>query len=448
MSKKKTTEEFVLDAKKVHGQKYDYSKVDYTGTRNKVKIICREHGSFTQLPLNHLKGAGCPNCAQLARAATQRYSTKEFIESVQKKHGLKYDYSEVDYVNSQTKVKIICKVHGSFLTKANSHSNGQGCPKCGRISARENNILDYPKFLVRAEKIHNNRYEYVESSYKKYTSKMKIYCSEHGFFEQTPHAHISMKSGCPQCGIINTALSNRKGWDNVLEMFNSVHGKEYEYDSESYSDVTHNMKIKCSKHGWFSQKPYTHYGGSGCNKCAVEKVHEKQKINFDEFVRRALSVHGSKYEYNSVNYTDIFTPTEIICAKHGEFSQNPRDHYRGAGCPKCLSSRGENAIRIILQGLGIEFEEQKTFSGLKHKYKLRCDFYLPVFNTVIEFNGLQHYQPVSVFGGLAGFMKNQKRDVIKYEYLNSAGIGLIIVRYDNENIHDYLKGKIKELRVL
>ena len=367
---------------------------------------------------------------------------EEFIEGAKKVHRDKYDYSNVNYINSQTKVDIICPEHGVFKMKANSHSNGQGCPKCGRISARKNITLDYSVFLERAEKVHGSSYEYVESAYKNYTTKMRMYCSEHGFFEQTPHSHISMKAGCPKCGYQKTALSNQKGWETVYDMFVSVHGNRYTYDSHSYRDVSHKMRIHCAKHGWFEQKPYQHYAGMGCNKCAVEEVHEKQKIDFDEFVLRSKNVHGDRYKYDHVKYVDIFTPIHITCTKHREFLQTPRDHYRGSGCPKCLSSRGENAIRLILDELKIEFEEQKTFDDLLHKNKLRCDFYLPFFNTVIEFNGLQHYEPISVFGGLEGLKETQNRDIVKYDYLISNGIELIIIRYDNEDIKNYLMDKL------
>ena len=431
-------------SKKTHGGKYDYSKTIVKSKRDKVEIICPEHGTFLQLPGNHISGQGCPDCGQIQRTVKQRYSVEDFIKSVSNAHGNKYDYSNVNYVNSQTKVEIICHEHGPFKMKPNSHFNGQGCPKCGRIAANKNIALDYSKFLLRAKKVHSNRYEYLESSYKNYTSKMKMFCSEHGFFEQTPHSHISMKSGCPKCGVIKTAESNQKGWKVVHAMFRNVHGARYTYNEMSYSDVSTKMKVKCSKHGWFYQKPYQHYGGSGCSKCAVEEVHEKQKIGFDEFKRRSRKIHGNRFNYDESSYVDIFTSTKIECLQHGSFDQKPRDHYRGSGCPKCNSSRGEGSIRRILKELNLVFEEQKSFENLVHKSKLRCDFYLPRLNCVIEFNGLQHYEPISVFGGAEGLRKTQKRDMIKYEYLLKHEITLIVVRYDVENIKEYIIGHLSE----
>jgi Zn finger protein HypA/HybF involved in hydrogenase expression len=442
MARTLTKDDFVEKAIIKHGDNYNYSKVEYITTKQKVEIVCPNHGSFLQTPANHLKGQGCPDCGRIARATSQRYSSKEFINSVRKIHGNTYDYSEVDYVNSQTKVKIICHVHGHFYMKPNSHFNGQGCPKCGRISANENIALDYSVFLERAEKVHGNRYEYVEETYNTYTSRMRIFCSEHGFFEQTPHSHISMKTGCPLCGNRSAGLSNQKGWEVVRDMFISVHGDRYKYDSNTYRDVSHKMRIECSIHGWFEQKPYQHYSDHGCKKCGSEENAERKKITFSDFIEKSKVIHGKKCSYEKAEYVDIFTPIHITCSKHGEFFQTPRNHYRGSGCPKCNSSKGEEKIRNILSDLSVEFIEQKTFDDLVHKNYLRCDFYLPNHNTVIEFNGIQHYEPISVFGGINGLKENQTRDIIKYNFLEKNKIDLIIVRYDNEDIKNYLINKL------
>ncbi len=441
-----TQQSFLERSHNKHGELYDYSKTEVKSKYDKVVIICKIHGEFEQLPSNHIKGQGCPECAQILKIKNQRYSSQGFINSVRTVHPNKYDYSRVNYVNSQTKVEIICPIHGSFNMKPNSHYNGQGCPKCGRIDAKNNIALDYSVFIERAELVHHNLYVYQKDTYVNYTTKMIMFCDEHGFFEQTPHSHISMKTGCPKCGILNTSKKNQIGWDAVHDLFLVAHGDKYEYDQSTFVDVSSKMKIKCQQHGWFTQKPYSHYGGSGCNKCAVEEVHEKQKIDFNEFVKRSIVIHGNKYIYDKSSYIDIFTTVDIECSKHGVFVQKPRDHYRGSGCPKCISSRGETLVRVILEQHNIRYEEQKTFEDLNHKNKLRCDFYLPDYNTVIEYNGLQHYEPISVFGGIDGLIQTQNRDVIKYNYLEMNKINLIIIRYDNDNVRDYLTQQLRNIK--
>jgi len=136
---KLTTKEFIQKAKLKHGNKYDYSLVDYINSQTKVEIICLEHGIFKQLPNSHLNGIGCPTCG-----GTKKLTTKEFIQKAKLKHDNKYDYSLVDYINSQTKVKIICLEHGIFEQTPNSHLNGVGCPIC-KSSKGEQQIINYLK---------------------------------------------------------------------------------------------------------------------------------------------------------------------------------------------------------------------------------------------------------------------------------------------------------------
>ena len=116
---------------KVHGDKYDYSKVDYTGLRNKIDIICNKHGLFSQNTNHHLGGHGCPECAKQTIKNKTSLSYSEFLSRAMAVHGDKYDYSKVDYVNTSTDVEIICPLHGSFFQTLDSHVRGSGCFVCG-----------------------------------------------------------------------------------------------------------------------------------------------------------------------------------------------------------------------------------------------------------------------------------------------------------------------------
>ena len=128
-AKKLTTEEFIEKAKLVHGDKYDYSKVEYINTDTKVRIICIEHGEFYQTPHAHINGQGCPTCV-----GTKKLTTEEFIEKAKLVHGDRYDYSKVEYVNTYTKVCIICSEHGEFWQTPHNHIIGyQGCPDCNNL---------------------------------------------------------------------------------------------------------------------------------------------------------------------------------------------------------------------------------------------------------------------------------------------------------------------------
>lgn len=137
-NKRKTTEQFIINAKQVHGERYDYSKTEYVKSTQKVIITCPIHGDFTQTPNNHLKGQQCPVCGNLQRIKSNSKNTKYFINKANQVHNDKYDYSKSDYINNKIKVKIIChstdqygNEHGEFWQTPHDHIDGKcGCPKC------------------------------------------------------------------------------------------------------------------------------------------------------------------------------------------------------------------------------------------------------------------------------------------------------------------------------
>lgn len=193
MSNQKTKDDFLISAKEIHLDKYDYSNVFYIKSSQKVKIICYIHGEFLQTPHHHLSGAGCKKCGYLKVSDKKRLSIEEFLQKAKFKHSDKYDYCLVDYINNQSKIKIICKYHGEFIQCAGSHLKGYGCKKCSGLSKK-----DVYKFTDEANLIHENKYDYSNVIYKNTHIKVKISCKKHGCFEQRPSSHL-MGMGCPVC---------------------------------------------------------------------------------------------------------------------------------------------------------------------------------------------------------------------------------------------------------
>ena len=139
-----TKDEFVSRAKINHGDKYDYSMVTYTSSTDKVQIICPEHGVFEQEPSNHIRGKGCNLCAIQQRTKALTCSKDDFIYKAKLSHGDKYDYSNVLYVNSQTKVNILCPKHGEFEQLPYDHISKHGCTKCTTsISSDEKEVNQF-----------------------------------------------------------------------------------------------------------------------------------------------------------------------------------------------------------------------------------------------------------------------------------------------------------------
>lgn len=193
----KSTESFKERAKKIHGNKYDYSKVDYTYAKNNVTIICPEHGSFEQPAICHLIGHGCHTCAQIVISNKRRKKIDTFISEAKLKHGKKYDYKNVNYVNSSTYVDIICPIHGAFRQTPEKHLAG-GCYKCGFIKSGETQRKSIEQFIQDAKNKHGNKYDYSLVKYEGSFVRVTITCTTHGPFEITPDSHLQGR-GCKQC---------------------------------------------------------------------------------------------------------------------------------------------------------------------------------------------------------------------------------------------------------
>jgi very-short-patch-repair endonuclease len=257
---------FIEKAIRLHGNKYDYSLVDYINTKTNVEIICLKHGTFKQTPKCHLAGSGCQKCRlnKISNISPSNKHTKDsFIILSNNRHKNKYDYSLVNYRNNYTKVIIVCPKHGSFLQTPKIHLNGSGCLKCASYNRTGNN-LNKQMFIERSLLVHGNKYDYSLVDYINTKTKVKIICSKHGIFEQIPQHHMNGFS-CQKCA------NNFKSLNDFLYLSLLVHGNKYDYSLVDYINTKTKVKIICSKHGIFEQKPIHHYNGAGCPKCKTSK---------------------------------------------------------------------------------------------------------------------------------------------------------------------------------
>lgn len=252
----KQMEEFIENAKKIHGEKYNYSLVEFINKKVKIKIICEIHGIFEQRPYAHydLK-QGCPKCGVDKRRGSLENIIKRSIEV----HGDKYDYSLVKYVNTVTKIKIICKIHGEFEQLPLHHISAcQGCKKCV-IDFRKN---DNDYFIEKANDIHQNKYDYSLTKYISIINKVKIICKIHGVFDQGPSDHLN-GSGCRKC-VTDRQKSSK---EEFIQKANKIHGNKYDYSLVEYTTNKIKVKIICKIHGVFEQKPNAHLVGHTCIYC-------------------------------------------------------------------------------------------------------------------------------------------------------------------------------------
>jgi hypothetical protein len=248
MRAKRTTEDFIIEAKSIFGDQYDYTETKYTGIYEAVTIICRKHGSFQQSAQSHLRGSGCARCKNSGRVKT----TEQFIMDAKEVFGDLYDYSLVLYKGAISKVKIICNEHGEFEQTPHDHLDGSGCPRCKADTISRIFRGNLENFIIKANIVHSGKYSYLNSEYVNNFTKIEIICPSHGSFYQTPSNHLS-EHGCPKCA---TSISKSEiRWLNVLgipEKFRNksirINGKIFKVDAynpdsntvyEFYGDYWH-----------------------------------------------------------------------------------------------------------------------------------------------------------------------------------------------------------------
>lgn len=320
---------FLEKALKLHGDKYDYSSVDYVNSKLKVIIICKKHGEFLQTPNSHLMGQGCPLCAldnKRGRAEANRLTTEDFISRAKEIHGDLYDYSMVDYKSYHDKVIICCSKHGEFEQTPASHLSGKGCAKCHHDRLAKVQILpDEVVFSIAQNKFPS--YDFSEAHYNGRNSTAKVICPNHGAISMSWKyiLHSKNKDACPTC----RSMQDKK--DYFIKMSGIIHGNKYSYDLVRDYKNNEVVNIVCPIHGVFQQKPSNHLRGRGCQLCGGTS-----NSGTGGFISKAKEKHGDTYDYSLVNYINRKTPVDIVCKEHGVFSVLPKVHLRAdIGCPRC-----------------------------------------------------------------------------------------------------------------
>lgn len=356
----------------------------------------------------------------------KRLTHEQFLKRVKEVHGNEYEYLE-KYVKSSAKIKIRHRECGNiFLQISNDHLRGCGCPKCGSLMGAEKIKKKARKYFIkRVKEIHNNEYEYLEK-YVDAKTKIKMRHKKCGnVFSQTPDAHLQGQ-GCPECGAKKGKA--RMTMKEFEQQAHKIHGDAYEY-LEDYVNNTTRINIKhkkCEK--IFLQTPATHLSGRGCPFCSGSI-----KWTQEDFFKAAREVHGNEYEYLS-EYKNTRTVMIIRHKKCNKtFKQYPNNHVVARqGCPFCKRSHGEQKVSLFLEKNNIPYKIQKSFNDCRNSktnYLLRFDFFIPLLNTLIEYDGEFHYQDIIICGNELKCADAQRRDSLKNKYAKQNNIKLIRIPY-------------------
>lgn len=309
-----------------------------------------------------------------------------FISKAQIIHNNKYDYSKVVYINTHTKVELICPYHGSFFVRPVKHIGKEkaGCQIC----SRESRLVQNRKFhsveevIAECNKVHNNTYTYAlnltENELITTNHILTCECIIHGIFTQTINKHLYQKTRCPACSTEIAAIKTRK--------------------------------------------------------------------TTEEFIAQATRLFGDTYSYKESLYEGAHKKLKIFCKIHGEFQMTPANHLLHLnGCPKCQASGPETVIMAILSEHNIPFKFQHSFDDCRSvkDHVLRFDFFLPQHNLIIEYDGIHHFVPIeyknSKKSAITAFNDMIMNDNIKNKYAEQRGITMIRIPYhSNSNLVQYI----------
>lgn len=339
MSQEEVIQRFNEAHDNIKNPKFDYSKVEYKGMTEKVEIVCLVHGSFWQLPSDHIRQHGCNRCKADAQSKRRKIPLDDMLLRFEEKHEGKYTYPDIEsyYVDSTTKINIECEKHGIFTQTAHSHTY-YGCPKCANDSISEQTKgVEKPHrrattddFIAKANEKHDFRYEYTKAEYVKSNgTKIIVTCKEHGDFEISTKSHLS---------------------------------------------------------------------GHGCSACASNERSIRSSLKVPELVGKLNITHEFKYDYSKVELVgDIKNvPITVICPVHGDFSILVQRHYKH-GCPECekdnpkkkrssikQSKPGKHWLDTMERILGITLVREFR---LPENLRRAVDGYDPITRTVYQFHG-------------------------------------------------------------
>ena len=310
--------------------------------------------------------------------------------------------------------------------------------------------LTTSEFIEKAKAVHGDKYDYSKCEYVNNRTKVCIICPEHGEFWQEPGNHLK-GYGCNLCAIKKRGVSETYDTKRFVEKAIKVHGNRYDYSETVYNGCYKKVRIICPEHGVFTQSAASHIQGCGCPKCCKNKKYDTR-----EWIEKAISVHGDKYDYSKCIYDGAKTKVKIICHEkdkygneHGEFLQLPNNHINGSGCPKCREFKLETEIRNLLIENKIRYEEHKTFEWLKNGSGAKTlDFYLVDYNSAIECQGIQHFRPTDFANGGEKWANNKfnytlkndefkrkecERKGIKVYYFSNLGLKYPYIVFENKN---------------
>lgn len=362
---------------------------------------------------------------------------QEFFIKANLIHNNFYDYSKVVFTKMSDEIIIICPKHGEFKQKVSVHINDRcGCPKCGEEKKREKRKSK--TFFNEARTIHGNKYDYSNSKYENSHIKIEIKCNICGLvFWMRPYAHIQKKNpqGCRVCGYANRLIPHKGTTEKFLTKAKDKWGEKYKYPNTNYVNKYTKIEYECPLHGVIWQFPKLHVK-SGCPYCNGRGI---SRHTTETFKAIANIIHNFTYDYSFVELLRITDYIEIICRKHGVFSQRANNHiHLHNGCPQCdIEKRSSKAEKDVLEFIKTLYAGEILENDRKLLGGKEIDIYIPGLKIGFEYHGMYYHVET---------VKGKKSHWDKANIANGLGIQLIqIYEWEWKNKRKLVESKIKSL---
>lgn len=240
---------------------------------------------------------------------------------------------------------------------------------------------------------------------------------------------------CKACVSKDVGKKQRKRPEDFVNEVHTLFGKEFEVISK-YVNTSNKIEVKHKCGNTYSVRPDALLRGSGCPKCVHNMYSKTYMKTTEEYSKEVVNTTSGEYELSS-EYRGVKDRVKI---KHTEcgttYDTTPHQFNRGRRCPKCNMSKGEVAVKQALEELNVVYEPQKTFKELG---TLSYDFYLPDYKLLVEYQGVQHYKPIELFGGDNQFQVQKRNDKRKKDFAEEGSYTLLEIPYTVSNYEDILK---------
>lgn len=351
-----------------------------------------------------------------------KMNSEQYIKLIQSKNSNLQCISE--YTGSRCIMEVKCLNCGLvFKRRADSLKTNCTCPNCVKeqsLNDSKNKFINY---------LQNHNIELI-GTFTNVNTKTTFKCIQCGYIWNTFPYSILSGHGCAKCA---SHISYKLTTEDFITKAKKVQKNNYNYINTKYINANTAVNIICPIHGEFKILPNNFIKRGCCPKCGIEQGGLSRRYTIEEFVEKAKQIHGNKYDYSKTTYINSEIPTTIICPIHGEFQQTPAHHLKGCGCQKCSYSHGETFIMNYLKNKKLNFQSQYPIQvpkDIRSSEKIYVDFYIKDLNTIIEYNGKQHYVPIEHFGGKVTFESQKNRDNYLRQYCRDNNIKLIEFHYD------------------